>query len=134
MIDYEKYKTNGELPLWAVSFQKVEKILEPALEYDNTHNMQDVADCIDSCTMQLWPSENSAVVTQVQKFPRMKVLHIFLAGGNLEELETLTPHIQKFAEHMGCQNITLTGRRGWSRTFVSKFNMKPTHYWLSTEV
>lgn len=91
MIDYEKYKINGELPSWAVYFQKVEKILEPALEYDNTHNMQDVADCIDSCTMQLWPSTNSAVVTQVQNFPRMKVLHIFLAGGNLEELETLTP-------------------------------------------
>jgi hypothetical protein len=134
MIDYEKYKINGELPLWAVSFQKVEKILERALEYDNTHNMQDVADCIDSCTMQLWPGVNSAVVTQVQNFPRMKVLHIFLAGGNLEELETLTPHIQKFAEYMGCQKITLTGRKGWSRTFVSKFNMKPTHYWLSTEV
>ena len=134
MIDYEKYKTDGELPLWAVYFQKVEKILEPALEYDNTHNMQDVADCIDSCTMQLWPGTNSAVVTQVQNFPRMKVLHIFLAGGNLEELETLTPHIQKFAEYMGCQKITLTGRKGWSRTFVSKFNMKPTHYWLSTEV
>ena len=46
MIDYEKYKTDGELPLWAVYFQKVEKILEPALEYDNTHNMQDVADCL----------------------------------------------------------------------------------------
>ena len=134
MIDYEKYKINGELPLWAVSFQKVEKILQPALEYDNTYNMQDVADCIDSCTMQLWPGTNSAVVTQVQNFPRMKVLHIFLAGGNLEELETLTPHIQKFAEYMGCQKITLTGRKGWSRTFVSKFNMKPTHYWLSTEV
>jgi hypothetical protein len=108
MIDYEKYKTNGELPLWAVSFQKVEKILEPALE--------------------------SAVVTQVQNFPRMKVLHIFLASGDLVELETFTPHIQKFAEDMGCRKITLTGRRGWSRTFVSKFNMKPTHYWLSTEV
>ena len=134
MIDYEKYKINGELPLWAVSFQKVEKILEPALEYDNTHNMQDVADCIDSCTMQLWPGTHSAVVTQIQDFPRMKVLHIFLAGGNLENLETLTPHIQKFAEDMECRKITLTGRRGWSRTFVSKFNMKPTHYWLSTEV
>jgi hypothetical protein len=134
MIDYEKYKINGELPLWAVSFQKVEKILQPALEYDNTHNMQDVADCIDSCTMQLWPGVNSAVITQVQNFPRMKVLHIFLASGDLVELETFTSHIQKFAEDMGCHKITLTGRRGWSRTFVSKFNMKPTHYWLSTEV
>ena len=134
MIDYEKYKTDGQMPLWAVSFQKLEKILEPALEYDNTHNMQDVADCINSCTMQLWPGVNSAVVTQVQNFPRMKVLHIFLASGDLAELETFTPHIQKFAEDMGCHKITLTGRRGWSRTFVSKFNMKPTHYWLSTEV
>ena len=133
-MDYEKYKFNGELPLWAVLFQKVEQILEPALEYDNTYNIEDVADCISNGTMQLWPTSNSAVVTQVQNFPRMKVLHIFLAGGNLEELETLTPHIQKFAEDMGCRKITLTGRRGWSRTFVAKFNMKPTHYWLSTEV
>jgi hypothetical protein len=134
MIDYEKYKVDGELPLWAVYFQKVEKILEPALEYDNTHNMQDVADCIDSCTMQLWTGDNSAIVTQVQIFPRMKVLHVFLAAGDLVELEIITPRIQKFAEDMGCQKITLTGRRGWSRTFVTKFNMKPTHYWLSTEV
>lgn len=133
-MDYEKYKFNGALPLWAVLFQKVEQILEPALEYDNTYNIEDVADCISNGTMQLWPTSNSAVVTQVQNFPRMKVLHIFLAGGNLEELETLTPHIQKFAEDMGCRKITLTGRRGWSRTFVAKFNMKPTHYWLSTEV
>lgn len=133
-MNYEKYKLNGELPLWAVLFQKVEQILEPALEYDNTYNIEDVADCISNGTMQLWPTDNSAVVTQVQIFPRMKVLHIFLAGGNLEELETLTPHIQKFAEDMGCRKITLTGRRGWSRTFVAKFNMKPTHYWLSTEV
>jgi hypothetical protein len=133
-MNYEKYKLNGELPLWAVLFQKVEKILEPALEYDNTYNIQDVADCISDGSMQLWPTNNSAVVTQVQNFPRMKVLHIFLAGGNLEELETLTPHIQKFAEDMGCRKITLTGRKGWSRTFVAKFNMKPTHYWLSTEV
>lgn len=133
-MDYEKYKLNGELPLWAVLFQKVEKILERALEYDNTYNIEDVADCISNGTMQLWPTNNSAVVTQVQIFPRMKVLHIFLAGGNLVELETLTPHIQKFAEDMGCRKITLTGRRGWSRTFVTKFNMKPTHYWLSTEV
>jgi hypothetical protein len=133
-MDYEKYKLNGELPLWALLFQKAQKILEPALEYDNTYNIQDVADCIADGSMQLWPTNNSAVVTQVQNFPRMKVLHIFLAGGNLDELETLTPHIQKFAEDMGCRKITLTGRKGWSRTFVAKFNMKPTHYWLSTEV
>ena len=134
MIDYEKYKVNGESPLWVVYFQKVEKILQPALEYDNTYNMQDVADCIDSGTMQIWTSDNSAVVTQVQIFPRMRVLHIFLAAGDLVDLETLTPRIQRFAEDMGCKKITLTGRKGWSRTFVSKFNMKPTHYWLSTEV
>ena len=96
--------------------------------------MQDVADCIDSGTMQIWTSDNSAVVTQVQIFPRMRVLHIFLAAGDLVDLETLTPRIQRFAEDMGCKKITLTGRKGWSRTFVSKFNMKPTHYWLSTEV
>ena len=61
MIDYEKYKLNGELPFWALLFKKVEKILEPALEYDKTYNIEDVADCILNGTMQLWPTNNSAV-------------------------------------------------------------------------
>lgn len=134
MIDYERYKVNGELPLWASEFKRLQDILAPALEYDDTHNLQDIADCIDKSVMQLWPAHKSAVVTQVIDFPQKKVLHIFMAGGDLEDLNTLSPHIEKFAQHMGCQKITLTGRRGWSRTFLRNFNFKPTHYWLSAEV
>lgn len=134
MIDYEKYRVDGELPLWAELFKKSEQFLEPALKYDDTHNLQDIADAIDNCSMQLWPSKNAALVTQIQNYPRCRVLHVYLAGGKMKELIDLIPHIEEFAQHMGCHKITLTGRRGWQRIFKNFKNVKPTHFWLSMEV
>lgn len=134
MIDYERYKVNGELPLWAELFRESERHLVRALKYDDTHNLQDIADNIANGSMQLWPAPKGAMVTQVQNYPRKRILHIYMAGGELESLMTLQTHIEKFAQDMGCQRITLTGRRGWQRIFSNWKNVKPTHFWLSMEV
>lgn len=134
MIDYTKYMVDGQLPFWAELFQNCEQFLEPALKYDDTHDLQDIADSIENGSMQLWPAPKGAMVTQVQNYPRKRILHIFMAGGDLESLMTLQPHIEKFAQDMGCQRITLTGRRGWERIFKNWKDVKPTHFWLSMEV
>jgi len=132
--DYEKYRKDGTLPFWVEDFKKSEKFLQAALKYDDTHNLQDVADKIDSGDMQLWPAPKGVMVTQVQDFPRKRILHVYLAGGNLETVLALIPHIEKFAQDVGCQRITSTGRRGWERIFKHWDRVKPTHYWLSMEV
>lgn len=133
-VDYEKYKINGELPHWAQLLQQVEHYLLPALKYADTHNLQDVADEIEAGNMMLWAGEKSAIVTEIQDFPRKKVLLVFIAGGDIKEMEYISPHIVKFAQDMGCQRIILTGRRGWSRTFLTNMAFKPTHYWMSKEL
>jgi hypothetical protein len=133
-VDYEKYKINGELPQWAQSFQKFEKILEPALKYADTHGMQDFADGVENGTMQLWHGEKSAIVTEIHDYPLKKVILVSIAGGDIRELEEIAPHIVKFAQHMGCNRIVLAGRRGWSRTFLRNMAFKPTHYWMSKEL
>jgi hypothetical protein len=89
MIDYERYKVNGELPLWAELFRQSERHLVRALKYDDTHNLQDIADNIANGSMQLWPAPKGAMVTQVQNYPRKRILHIYMAGGELDSLMTL---------------------------------------------
>lgn len=133
-VDYEKYKINGELPEWARLFQHSEKFLEPALKYADTHGMQDFADGVESGTMQLWPGQRSAAVTEIHNFPLKKVLMVSIAGGDIRELEQIATHIVEFAQHMGCNRIILGGRRGWSRTFLKNFDAHPTHYWMTKEL
>ena len=69
--------------------------------------------------MQFWPGAQSAVITEIQVYPRLKALHYFLAGGNLEELARMRPIIEHWAESIGCQRVTLAGRRGWIRSFLA---------------
>jgi hypothetical protein len=133
-VNYEKYRVNGELPELIKHFQKCEKFIEPALEYDDCHEMQDIADAIADGSMQLWPTPKGAMVTQVQDYPRKRVLHVWWAGGELNAILELIPHIENFAKEIGCGKITCTGRKGWERVFKQWKNIKPTHFWLSMEV
>lgn len=65
---------------------------------------------------QLWRTENSAGVTQVNENPFSKCLFIFLAGGDLKEIEDIAgPVVEKWAADIGCTSIIFSGRRGWER-------------------
>ena len=95
--------------------------IEAALSYANgTHTFEDVAAGISAGKMLLWPGENSAIVTQIVEHPRQRTLHFFLAGGNLAELEAMLPLIIEWGRKQGCTAASLTGRRGWERTFLKR--------------
>lgn len=65
---------------------------------------------------QLWRTENSAGVTQINENPFNKCLFIFLAGGDLDEISHIAgPVVEQWAADMGCTSIILSGRRGWER-------------------
>lgn len=133
-VDYEKYKINGELPNWAQLFQHSERFLKRAMKLADTHRLQDFADGVENGTMQLWPGQRSAIVTEVHDYPLKKVMIVSIAGGDIKELEELAPYIVQYAQDIGCNRIILGGRRGWSRTFLEKFDMHPTHYWMAKEL
>jgi hypothetical protein len=131
MIDYEKYKVDGEFPLWVELFKKSEHFLAAALEYDYTHTLQDVADKVNNCTMQLWPLGNSAMVTEIQNFPRCKVLHVYLAGGDLNTILNFVPQLKAFGRDMGCIKISFAGRPGWEKVLK---DWKKSCIYMSTEI
>ena len=83
---------------------------------------------------QLFVSEHSALVTTVMPYPRGTVLHLFLAGGNLEELEQLYLESEEYAKYMNCKSITLMGRFGWKKSFLTEYGMKPTCLQMSKEL
>ena len=69
--------------------------VEAALEYSGgTHNFDDVAEMVGDHRLQLWPASNSVVLTEIIVYPRLKNLHYFLAGGDLDELSRMRPMIE----------------------------------------
>lgn len=109
--------------------------IDAALQYSKgTHEFSDIAAGILSNRYQLWAGEKSAVVTEVIVNPRKKVLHYFLAGGDLDELKLMRPHIEEWAIKQGCTRVTLAGRPGWAKTFLKDEGYEPAWFILMKEL
>ena len=114
---------------------RVESILKPAIDLNNgLYESEDILRSLIAGEYHLFTSDNSALVVTVMPYPRKTVLHIFLAGGNLEELEELYKETEQFAKYMNCSSITLMGRFGWRRSFLTEYGMKSTCLQMSKEL
>lgn len=95
--------------------------IEAALKYaDGSHMFEDVAAAVAAGRMQYWPGPSSAIITEILDYPQYKALNFFLAGGNLPELERMTPLILEWGKAQGCKKALFAGRRGWERTFLTR--------------
>jgi hypothetical protein len=73
---------------------------------------------IEQGRARLWTTENSAAVTQLHEYPAGRVLRLWLAGGDLDELRGLHDSIaERYAREQGCVRIEIEGRPGWERVF-----------------
>jgi hypothetical protein len=99
--------------------------IKPALEYQNTHLIEDVERMIENGEAMLWLGENSAAVTEIIRYPRAKSLHLWLCGGDMNEItEQMLPQAEAFARAEGCTKMTTGGRKGWDRV-MSKHGFTP---------
>ncbi|MBI3678487.1 MAG: hypothetical protein HY243_17910 [Proteobacteria bacterium] len=98
--------------------------IEAALVHTHgTHAIEDIEDGIASGAYQFWCTQNSAAITEIVDYPKLKALNFFLLGGDLAELlDILEPRICAFARHKGCARVTGAGRKGWERV------LKPLTY------
>ncbi len=95
--------------------------LEAALERANgTHTIDDVVMAIAKGTMQFWPAPRGCAVTEIIEYPKKKVLHIFLAGGELDQIVDMDSSASDFARMNGCTAMTIAGRKGWARVLKTK--------------
>lgn len=90
--------------------------IEAALERSTfTHNFEDIVNSILTQEMQLWSGENGCAVTMITVYPRKKIFHVFLAGGDLDEILEIEKSMVEFAKQNDCDALTLSGRVGWKK-------------------
>ena len=95
-------------------FKRCRPWLEAALERgEMTHGIDDICDGVMNGNMTLLSSDTAALVCVVQSAPLASLLHVFLAGGELNGVRAMLPRLEALAEQLGCRDITLSGRRGW---------------------
>lgn len=95
------------------------KQIEAALAYaDDSHSFEDIKKDVASGALQFWPGMSSVVITEIVTVPRYKALNLFLAGGNMTELQAMLPELEHFAKHVGADRMMLNGRKGWLRSFL----------------
>lgn len=101
--------------------ERCRKWIEDALDRGgNTHDFEDIAESVKSGFMQLWPADDACAVTEILTFPRKKVLHIFLAAGNMDTIVDMHESAAHFARLNGCSDMTIAGRKGWVRVLKDK--------------
>jgi len=92
--------------------------IEAALEYCyGTHSIEDIEAGIEAGEFHFWPGKNCAFVTEIAQHPRMKILNLFLAGGDLAEITEMEASIIAWAKTLGCTRVIQIGRAGWMKTY-----------------
>ena len=96
--------------------EQLRQWLQPALDRGgNTHSFEDVINEIRAGSMQLWTGPEGAAVTMIYDFPQKRVLHVFLAGGSIEQIKDFEESAAAWGRAHGCSEMSLSGRRGWTK-------------------
>jgi len=99
--------------------------IEAALKRSGHLNTWDeVVKGIRDGRMQLWPAERGCIVTEIVVYHHTKALHVFLAGGELDEILQMTENVKEWAKLQGCSFASFDGRFGWQKP-LEKIGWKP---------
>lgn len=93
--------------------------IEDALAYSGgTHTFEDVVAGIAESRMQFWPAPRGCAVTEIVVYPRKRVLHVFLAGGEMGQILDMIDSAVEWSKTQGCASMTIAGRHGWQRVLA----------------
>lgn len=121
---------------WAAA----EPILAPALEYDiGERSIEEIRASFEGGALELFTAGRSALLAELIGLADGKVLHIYLAAGELGEVTNiLRPQAELFARMNGATAAIIGGRRGWIRawrqhgySFLQKSGHR--HSWMASK-
>ena len=79
----------------------------------------DILEMILEKDVHLIVGEKSAMVVEGIQTPRLRILHIWVAGGDLNELTAAEKQFSSEWKKIGFDRISITGRSGWKRVLPS---------------
>jgi hypothetical protein len=95
---------------------RVQAWLQPALDHAaNRYTFEDVIAEVEAGEAHLWVFTKSAVVTRFLDEPAGRTFLYWLAGGDLDEIKEMEPHMTAWGQMQGCTRKMLVGRAGWQR-------------------
>lgn len=84
-------------------------------------------------TAQLWPGAAAAIVTELSVTVDGRCCHIWLAGGDIQEIAAMQPGVSAWARAQGATHATMCGRKGWAR-FLKRYGWRPAGAELRLEL
>ena len=106
---------------FAQEWERCSPWLQAALDRgSNAETLAEVRESVVRGDAQFWCHPTAAAVTFVDSTARRKTLLIYLAGGSLEGLEAMVESAEAFARAVGCERMSLLGRKGWTRSFMAR--------------
>ncbi|MAE54550.1 MAG: hypothetical protein CMK23_01005 [Porticoccaceae bacterium] len=111
---------------WQEQWEHAKPFIEKAVAVQDLYTIDDVADKIGDGSFLLWPGTRSAMITEFVDFPQKKICNLLFCGGDYEELEAITNHVEIFAKRMGCSALYGGGRPGWARK-IKHLGWKPEY-------
>lgn len=108
--------------------------LARALEYGGaTHTLVDLIDALEAGDARIWVGPGAAIVTQLHDVPTGRVLHFWLAAGELAAVIELQQEAIEWGQTVGCTRATLSGRKGWAKALAGD-GWRPELVLMSKEI
>jgi hypothetical protein len=92
--------------------------IEGALRYSGlseSHTFQDICRGVLNGDLHLWQGKDGCAVTEFTVYPTKKVMHVFLAGGKMQQILDFEESAAIWGKACGCTEMTLAGRKGWTK-------------------
>ena len=80
-----------------------------------THTFEDIVEGVSKGLFRFWPGEQSCMITELITYPKRRGVHVFLAGGDLDEILEMEKDLTQWAKSIGADHMSLSGRAGWTR-------------------
>ena len=96
--------------------------IEAALEHSaRSHTFENVKELVMNEAAHLWSSPTGCMVTLFVEYPLSRTLHIWLLGGDFEQVYTdHAETLDKWAKDNQCDQIVVNGRKGWERRLKNR--------------
>lgn len=124
-------KRNGNSPKGETALDQLHKVLcelarfegliRDALHYANhSHTFDDIVAMVFTQRVFFIPLERSFFIVEKLCYPQHNCLHLFLGGGDLDEILAFQPKMQELARLHDCKYVSVAGRAGWQRVLEAK--------------
>jgi hypothetical protein len=103
-------------PTLSEELERCREYIEAALTHSGgraTHKFQDIVEGVTKNQYQFWPGDHSCMITELVAYPEARGVHVFLAGGDLEEILEMEKSLTIWAKSIGADHLSLSGRPGW---------------------